>query len=394
MNVILGTTDLTLQIHDLSSAGTIIQHTLNSPGLAQRITKVDIVTKRDDVKKEVEPTTVPESDSQATKSRAQLDQEYLAAKQLAVDAAARRAAHCCAPLIQLLNTIQEHGGSLTNFSWTTTHCASASFTRPQTLWSAIFAHTPTLLTLHLDFFEHEVDKLPVFGATFPVLKRLKLDTSNAHGDDGAAIDAILRACPQLEHLEFIWPICDLMSCQIQNISWAYVYPHLTHLTLNGCCVAPPPLARFIANLPLMQVLNEDIEFETGREAYEPPSLGMNKLPQLKALYLGSPLWSNVYFDESARRSISHLALNGGKYAFDKLAKLPRVQQGIKTLELYGSISNWRFRDMEGDEGKARRAPGPQKALTLDSMFPSLDNLQELGIGMSSGNISYPKPDGT
>lgn len=153
----------------------------------------------------------------------------------------------CPHLIIILDAIKPHGGGLTAFLWPAPRHTGEYFTRPQNFWRALYAHASTFQKLHPDFFCHEVHTVPPSPpcVTFEALKDLRLDTSSAHGDNGAAIDTLLKVCSNISTLHFEWPPCDLESCQNRNVSRAWRFPQLKHLRTSGWNFAPAAYTDFL-----------------------------------------------------------------------------------------------------------------------------------------------------
>lgn len=426
INVILGTNELTVKICNIETAHAVAKEVLETPGIAEKIKRIDIVTNDDDDEEEdkdgqgaksggkADNTTTDGKENQTVSTQASSKgkrkafltaEQRLTARTQADKEGARLAARLCEPLCQILNS----SVNLKHFSWTASYCAGTSFTRPQMFWDALYAHSQTLESLHLDYFEREVRQLTDPKTTFPNLKTLKLNTVSAHGDDGTAIDALLSSCPNLSTLDFTWPGCDLDNCQIQNITWSYTYPSLTNLSLRGWNFAPKPLADFLTRHPSITTFSDGIDFQLNDPGSEAVQLDANVLPALKALYKSNGPLSSIlpYFGPAAERQIRHLALYismGGGSVLSELATLPAATSTIKTLELHGNITDWRLpddeeyssdsdSDVEIDEAKEPYVPPPSMPSLLTSTLPHFPHLQELAMGMESGHIMHERKDG-
>jgi hypothetical protein len=322
-NVILGTS---ISIHDLHTASQTANHILSLGPSAATITKLSITTElpesyRDLVKDEVSQLT--------------------------------------SPITQILSTIASTGGSLVHFAWLAPQSTNIPLTRPPTFWTALYAHAPTLESLQLEFFEHEVHTVPNPPSTFPSLTSLALDTSSAHGDDGSSIHALLRSCPTLSKLSFVWPICDLSTCQITNIDWdAYTFPHLTHLSLNGWDFAPVQLAAFLARHPSIQVLRDGVDgpYLDDDDDEEAKPLEKDTLPNLCTLWKSHAFSESrslvKYFDVRAKRAIKHLTLDigfGGYVYLEELVGCEKAREGLEVVELEGGVERWRVEEEEDEE---------------------------------------------
>ncbi|KAJ4362494.1 hypothetical protein N0V83_010588 [Neocucurbitaria cava] len=423
-NILLGTNEITVKVSNLETAHAVAKEILETPGIAEKIKKIYIVTNDDDEEEDkdgqgAEPgvkadnTTTDEKANQTASTQASskenpkaflTTEQRLIARTQACEQGARLADRLCEPLCQIFNS----SVNLKRFSWSASYCAGTSFTRPQTFWDALYAHSQTLEGLHLDYFEHEVRQLTDPKTIFPNLKTLKLNTVSAHGDDGTAIDALLNSCPNLSTLDFTWPGCDLDDCQIQNITWSYTYPSLTNLSLSGWNFAPKPLADFLMRHPSITTFADGIDFQLNDPGSEPIQFDANALPALEALYKSNGPLSSVlpYFDPAARRQIQHLALYvgmGGGSVLSELATLPAATSTIKTLEMHGNITDWRLpededssdsdSDVATDEAKEPYVPPPSMPSLLTSTLPHFTHLQELAIGMESDHIMHRRKDG-
>lgn len=336
----------------------------------------------------------------------------------------------CPHLIIILDAIKIHGGGLTAFSWPASQHTHEYFTRPQEFWTALYAHASTFQTLHLDFFCHEVHTVPCPppSVTFEA-KDLRLDTSSAHGDNGAAIDTILKVCSNTSTLHFEWPPCDLESCQIRNVSWAWHFPQLKHLRTFGWNFAPATYTNFLVRHPNLTSIAECLDgpWHSGEGEAVQVRLPTAALPNLRVLekrYAGTHGLRD-YFDTTANRQIDALVVHvndfqGVEQELLEIAVLPTAQRRLRTLEFRGKISCWRRREREdsseddsADETPEQRDQRLQHAekifqareqkrlpAILKSVLPHLTSLETLSIEMDSSNgiydseasgTTYPEP---
>ncbi|OAL46490.1 hypothetical protein IQ07DRAFT_658686, partial [Pyrenochaeta sp. DS3sAY3a] len=437
VNELIGTTNVTLKIRDLDKVAEIAKEVLETPSLAKRIGSIDIESRHDegeedeDEEKEENKKTkvhrqpldqtcvIPRDEAQSSQPSIKVAETKkdtdsikpplptaaarLAARNASDEAGAKLASKLCAPLTQILTSILTSNGTLTSFSWHASYTSGTSFTRPPSFWTALYAHAPTLQSLTLDFFEREIPTLPPPPSAFPLLKTLKLDAVGAHGDDGAAVDALLASCPSLESLQFTWPSCDLRGCQIQNIAWGYSFPLLTHLFLRGWNFAPLAFAEFLARHGNVEVYRDEIDFYEDDEESRPRELGVDVLPKLRALWKSGGRLASLpgYFGGEAGREIEVLGVDVGGGGAEVLGQMKGVER-VRVLEVNGSVLVWRVEEAESedddedeDEGdgkgekekdKAPAVPPPSIPEILSTALPHFTGLQELGIAMESGDI--------
>jgi hypothetical protein len=261
------------------------------------------------------------------------------------------------PITSILTHISSLGSSLIHFTWLAPSSTSSPFTRPSSFWAALYLHAPTLTSLTLEFFEHEVQHFPP-PPPFPNLKTLELDTSSAHGDSGASIHALLRSCKSLTTLKFEWPGCDLETCQIQNIEWdTYTFPALTYLEVHGWDFAPLPLARFLARHQDVQRLLDGVEGPYIEENEGHIDLDVTAFPNLRDLWKrrvdARPLAQ--YFSARANRPIKRLVLDlTGFHGAEKLAELSNNSHAcavLEKLEIRGPSRAWRNEEWESDSSE-------------------------------------------
>jgi hypothetical protein len=155
-------------------------------------------------------------------------------------------------------------------------------------WEALAKVAPRLQHLSFNFYNHELHRMKEkgisvrggslessltvtssnafvffiqakFPSTFPLLKSLYVDCSGAHGDDGSPIEKLLRGLPNLRVLHIKAPNCDLESCRIQGLTWAYKFPQLTHFAISIFYRSAQDIASFLANHPTIRTLMFDAE---------------------------------------------------------------------------------------------------------------------------------------
>jgi hypothetical protein len=252
--------------------------------------------------------------------------------------------------------------------------------------------------------------------SFPELKTLRLDTSSAHGDDGAVIDAILHACPNLESLYFEWPPCDLDSCQIKNISWGWTFPKLHTISVYGWNFAPIAYTNFFVRHPSITSLEERVDGpyeEEGKDhvGMQLPATALPKLRTLRKEYGGGHKLED-YFDPAANRPIRHLTVyarsyQGTEQGLLKLGMSTTAQTNLRSLEFLSEVSSWRDEEVDADNSddedetaeerhirKEKEEQERQKRVTrrlphiLKTVLPSFTNLTKLTIEMDSSNGTW------
>ncbi|KAF2636276.1 hypothetical protein P280DRAFT_473125 [Massarina eburnea CBS 473.64] len=111
--------------------------------------------------------------------------------------------------------------------------------RPASFFTALYAHSSTLQSLHIGFFTHELHDVPAPapGTRWPEPLNLDIDARAAHGDNGSAVDEMLKGASgeasRLESLRFEWPKCDLGGCGFGGIGWDYALPKLHKLKISS-----------------------------------------------------------------------------------------------------------------------------------------------------------------
>jgi hypothetical protein len=223
----------------------------------------------------------------------------------------------------------------------------------------------TLRNLHLAVSSHEVDLLasPPPGLTFETLEDLRLDTSSAHGDNGTAIDTLLKACPNLS-----WP-CDLATCQISNISWSWDFPQLRHLHTSGWNFSPAAYTDFLVRHPGLVSIEERVDGPYGSEERSVPArLPTTALPNLRVLEKGYTDTHGLrdYFDPAAGRPIDTLILHvhdyqGVEQELHDIAALPTAKT-LRTLEFRGEIGCWRRRSRAESDSEQAAETAEERAL--------------------------------
>lgn len=408
-NTIQGTNDLTLTINDIRSLDSLAQKVLSTPNLSTKTISISIKT---ELGEDDDATYWGSTDKAADETlgpQAQEEEKELSDTEKRIahwDAlekkGERRATVLCKPLTDILSTLSSQAAALKHFSWTAEYYHSTRFRRPQAFWDALFAHAKTLESLRLDYFEHEVLHVCAPETTFSVLKSLTLDTSSAHGDKGVGIDGLLKACPNLEALDFSWPGCDLEGCQIQDISWDYTYSSLTRLRLRGWPIKSAPVAAFISRHPLVTTFSDGVDSEVSDKVV----VGTTDLPKLSALKkMGhSESGFTQYFDDKADRPLRHVSFCmswGSARALKELVGLPRATSQLKVLEFEeADVLDWRIEEEDSDdseeeeeEGKEKYVPPPRLCQVLKEQLAELHGLRELGVSMESSNTHIKQKDG-
>ena len=309
----------------------------------------------------------------------------------------------CKPIIQVLDAIHAANGSLTSFSWVNPPGWEApNGQRYQTFWTALWKHAPKLEKLAISFNVHELHDVVGPTEKFPVLHELSIDATTAHGDNGAAVEDLLKRCPAVETLEFAWPGCDLDNCQIQNISWNYTFPKLRSLTLEGYDFAPAALATFLEQHPSVEDFFDGVDgeqYDSYTEATN-PRLAPTCLPNVKIVNRASSSarYPEDWFSDEAGRKIAHLCLPWGSRGYFEVSKAAAAE--LKCLEINTSnVTDWRPKEADSDddeETKKKIEQDPEKELVknLRGLLSKLTSLKELGIRLESGSMSIRLPDMT
>ncbi|CAG8950821.1 hypothetical protein HYFRA_00003037 [Hymenoscyphus fraxineus] len=153
----------------------------------------------------------------------------------------------------ILDIIQAENG-LKEFTW------ENLFHKPrdsQVFWDALWRSSKSLEKLNLVFNPHELHRIAeLSGPTekFAVLKTLCVDARGAHGDNGAFLSKLLRACPAIEELTLSFPNCDLEDCRIRNITWDFTFPSLKSFTFHGYGPDEVTFSSFLARHPGIKTL--------------------------------------------------------------------------------------------------------------------------------------------
>ena len=109
-----------------------------------------------------------------------------------------------------------------------------------------------------------------FPSTFPLLKSLYINCSRAHCEDGGSIEKLLHCLPNLRVLHINAPICDLESCRIQGLTWAYKFPQLTHFALSILYQSAQDIA-FLWQITQVYVISCSAPRVTNRSQFSLPS---------------------------------------------------------------------------------------------------------------------------
>ncbi|KAF2650877.1 hypothetical protein K491DRAFT_782272 [Lophiostoma macrostomum CBS 122681] len=421
-----GTTDITVKILSLKDAAKVIEEALATRDLTHRIRAIEIDITAD-LEAEAEAEEQENTDqhdanvtNQVSDANAESDNEDAASAKSAGsndsaspptrDAALfdknyvdERMNRYCAPIIQLLNAIESSGGSLESFSWDS-KCGwwDSNGTRPREFWDALWQHARTLQKLTLGFYTHEVHKVRPAQVHFPAMRELRINADTAHGDEGDAVEHLLKTSAALEVLVFHYPGCDLDTCQIKNVTWDYNFPNLKFLEVNGYDFAPDAFKEFLGRCGNVEIFEDLIDHDYDGE--ERVAVLKTTLPKLRKLYkdYGTTNDWNEWFDADAARPIEHLTVRGGPSS--QLANIATgvAVRGLKTLEFEGYCTDWRAQEREppaSDDSSEEVETEEQKmgmtlrAQGIKNLLPKLLGLQELGIGLGSDNISISLPGG-
>ncbi|KAF1960933.1 hypothetical protein CC80DRAFT_489164 [Byssothecium circinans] len=464
------TKDLMVKIHDLKNAGPFVDAVLANAEELSRITRIEILTcdPEDDVEVSLPNTTTGQEEPETAQSapledqtaepkakekEEEADEETARARRIAAAEQEKKQAEAeweilSTPLIRLLTKLQ----TLKEFHWLSPNAnyAYAGF-RPASFFHALYTHAPSLQSLTLGFFVHELHDVPAPPPTtrWPKLRELNIEAGTAHGDDGTAVDAILRqascsadedggAESALETLTFYWPRCDLEDCQIQNISWAYAFPSLKEMKVNGYLFAAQSAAfsDFLARCPELVSFSDGVETglnekeqEQQREGSEEETkkvLAETTLPKLEKLALASvasPRSVRQWFDNEAKRPIREVEISSAFSVRSVLEDLARVEpeerlQGVQVLGVSAGIDEWRPRrkepDTDSDEGsrpasKKQDQASPESTeqatqkekedspsavcRALQTVFKRVPNLREFTADMESANTMFTDEGG-
>lgn len=288
---------------------------------------------------------------------------------------------------------------LEGFKWHTG--LDDSSTRPAELWEALAKVAPTLQDLSLYFHSHELRRMEEkgisvrggsshitssnafcafkFPSTFPRLKSLYVDCSGAHGDNGSPIEKLLCGLPNLRALHLNAPTCDLESCRIQGLTWAYKFPQLTHFALSIFYRSAQDIASFLANHPNIRTLMFDAEGD------EPIPNVTSLLPNLEALSMDG--WGQTtmpgyteLLGANPLRKISYFKT--GRFPYNQYHLIPQYAPSLRCLEISLQIEDIR----SNENTKLYRITKALLAL--------LPDLSELAIHFSSGWTTMYTADGT
>ena len=233
------------------------------------------------------------------------------------------------------------------------------------------------------------------------MRELRINADTAHGDEGDAIEHLLATSGGLELLVFRYPRCDLDTCQIKNITWNYTFPNLKFLDVDGYDFAPEAFQEFLERCENLEVFRDAIDRDYNSKGVTLPKSAMPKMRKLYKRYGTTNDWTES-FDPEAARPIEHLTVGGGPST--KFADIATGQavRGLKTLEFEGHCTDWRVREREppsSDDSSEEEEDEQQKmGMTyrtqgVKTLLPKLLGLQELGIGLDSGNIITSLPGG-
>ena len=281
------------------------------------------------------------------------------------------------------------------FKWHTGPADSNS-TRPAEFWEALTSVGPNLQHLSFNFYTHELHRIKETGisvragcyshplllvltqvffqakfpSTFPLLKSLYLGCSGAHGDDGSPIEKLLHGLPSLRVLYIDAPICDLESCRMQELTWSYKFPQLTHFAISIFYSSAQDIASFLANHPNIRTLMFDAEGE------EPIPNVTSLLPNLEAL-------SNDGWRQTTSAGYTELLIANpprkityfkpGTFPYDQYHLIPQYAPSLRCLELSLDIEN--IRNEHSIENAQYR--------TIKALLALLPDLSELAIHFCS-----------
>lgn len=326
----------------------------------------------------------------------------------------KRMAILCQPFTRLLEAIDAAGGSLLSFTWRID--SETKGVRPVSFWEALYKHARTLEEVEIVFHIHETSDTPAPQVVFPALKCLKIDASSSHGCDGTAVHALLKNSPNLETLSLKWPCCDLVTCQITNLTWDYSFSKLKHLSLDGHDLSINALTDFLGRCPSIVSLQDRAEYNGDIISDEEgPKMNPNvrrqlattalpNLHTLKTMKHETIRSLSTYLNPVADRPIKSLTFQGGwgaTFNMGEIAQMPvaPVTSRIEELTIEGSICDWRMdpptdSDDEEDHRKYEEAGGLSHAMrALKTTLRPLTGLKRLALGMDSENVAVWQPGG-
>ena len=213
------------------------------------------------------------------------------------------------------------------------------------------------------------------------MKSLYVDCSGAHGDDGGPIEKLLHGLPNLKVLHIDAPVCDLESCRIRGLTWAYKFPQLTHFAISIFYRSAQDMASFLENHSNIRTLMLSAEGE------EPISNFTSLLPNLEALSMHE--WGQTTADDytellSANPPRKITFLKTGEILYDEYHLIPQYAPSLRCLELSLNIEDLRKeQSIENDQYRTTKA--------LLALVP---DLSELAIHCSSGLTYMCQADGT
>jgi hypothetical protein len=414
-----GTTDIKVRISNLKDAPRILEQLVATRDLLGRVRELDIVDEgteetaeagtNDDGQPTEQPGTgsdaedddndsVKSSGSKNSNPRAHLfDKDY-------VD---KRMNKLCAPIISILNGIEAAGGSLEAFSWGHEDgWWDSNGTRPKEYWAALWKHARTLKKLDIGFYTHEVHKVRPAGVAFPSMRELRIDASTAHGNEGDAVEHLLKSCPSLETLDYEYPGCDLETCQIKGITWDYTFPKLRSLSVRGFENSPKKYIEFVTRCPTIEA------FFDGLDAYdsdydEKVSYPNEALPNMLQLCVPGGGYRSLdqWFSSINDRPLHHIRVESAhRWSQFKSITLGNVSSTLKCLEFGGGALDWRpVKPYEADSDDDEETIQKEKEeydqrereregynylpKAVKDLLPKLDGLRELGVSLDSNNIS-------
>ncbi|KAF2111489.1 hypothetical protein BDV96DRAFT_582255 [Lophiotrema nucula] len=414
---VYGTTDITVKIDNLKDSARVSEDVLARTEIHSQIRSVIINAEEPDELDEdgdvittlgiEEHSADEDDDANSTKSSASGKSDVPVRVRRAA-AAEKRMKRLTEPIIQILDAVEDAGGSISEFTWAQETWWDSAGTRPENFWQALWKHARTLQKLDLGFYTHEVHRTQPAEVAFPALKEIYIDCTTAHGDEGSVIEHLFKSSPNLEILSFNYPSCDLPDCQIKNITWDYTFPNLRILKVNGYDFAPNAFAAFLTKCTNVEVFCDSVDDDRYDESVDDlPTTVFPKIRALKQSNYGTTRPLKEWFKSDSERQIRHLALSSRRSGrYDDWATLPNAQ-AIRTLEFNGEVQEWRWKvpevDSDDDEAERDRIAGIAKdaaegklkpqAEAIKGLLAQLKNVQELGVSLESGNSSTWHGDG-
>jgi len=187
----------------------------------------------------------------------------------------------------------------------------------------------------------------------------------------------LHGLPNLSVLHIEAPSCDLESCRIQGLTWAYKFPQLAHFAISIFYQSAQDMASFLANHPNIRTLMFDAEGE------DPIPNVTSLLPNLEALSMDGwgqttvPGYTELLSADPPRK-ITYFKT--GKFPYNKSHLIPQYAPSLRCLEL-----SLRIEDIRNEQSNGNR--------TTKALLALLPDLSELAIHFSSGWTTMYTTDG-